>query len=233
MLETEIWYEDGFEKLKLSDGILVEGLPGIGLVAKVSVAYVLRNLQAVRVCRFFSPFFPAIGYISEGKLVFSFADIYLVNQQPPLLLLYGNAQPSTSYGQYDLCQKIITVAKNMGCETILTIGGYGKERVSEKREIYCSSTDADLLEKWLKVVEGVKYTGQIVGAAGLLTVLAAEAGLKNFSMLVETAEMAPDFFAARRAVEALVKLLSLKFKTPSAEELSKHYMLSLMELESF
>ncbi|MEM4407232.1 MAG: hypothetical protein QXI19_00660, partial [Candidatus Caldarchaeum sp.] len=60
-----------------------------------------------------------------------------------------------------------------------------------------------------------------------------EAGLKNFSMLVETAEMAPDFFAARRAIEAVVKLLGLELKIPSAEELSKSYMLSLMELESF
>ncbi|MEM1943849.1 MAG: PAC2 family protein [Candidatus Caldarchaeum sp.] len=233
MLETEIRYEDGAKKLRLKDGVLVEGLPGIGLVAKVSVAYVLRNMKAERVCRLFSPFFPAIGYVSEGKLVFSFADIYHVDHDPPLLLLYGNAQPSTSYGQYDMCQKVVSVAKELGCGTILTIGGYGKDRVSERRDLYCSSTDQEFLEKWLKVINGVKYTGQIVGAAGLLTVLAAEAGLKNFSMLVETAEMAPDFFAAQRAVEAMVKLLGLKLKTPSAEELSKHYMLSLMELESF
>lgn len=233
MLEAEIRYEDGANKIKLSDGVLIEGLPGIGLVAKVTVAYLLRNLKSRRVCRFFSPFFPAIGYIAEGKLVFSFADIYLAEHSPPLLMLYGNAQPSTSYGQYDLCQKIVTVAKDLGCETVLTIGGYGKDSVSERREIFCSSTDQNLLNSWMKIVDGVKYTGQIVGAAGLLTVLASEAGLKNFSMLVETAEMAPDFFAARRAIEAVVKLLGLELKIPSAEELSKSYMLSLMELESF
>ncbi|MEM2133158.1 MAG: hypothetical protein QW173_07920, partial [Candidatus Caldarchaeum sp.] len=60
----------------------------------------------------------------------------------------------------------------------------------------------------------------------------AEAGLKNFSMLVETAEMAPDFFAAKRAVEAVAKLLNLPVKIPSAEELSKAYLLSLMEFEA-
>ncbi|MEM0440537.1 MAG: PAC2 family protein [Candidatus Caldarchaeum sp.] len=233
MLETEVFFVDGGDKVKALDAILVEGLPGIGLVAKVSVAYLLRNLEVKRVCRFFSPFFPAIGYISEGKLVFSFADIYLANHSPPLLILYGNAQPSTSYGQYDLCQKIIDVAKNIGASTVLTIGGYGKESVSEKRTIYCSSTDPSFLDEWISKVDGVKYSGQIVGAAGLLTVLAAEAGMRNFSMLVETAELAPDFFAARRALDALVKLLDLRIKVPSAEELSKAYLLSLMEYESF
>ncbi|MDJ0273352.1 MAG: PAC2 family protein [Candidatus Caldarchaeum sp.] len=232
MLETEVSFVDGGRDVKVSDGILVEGLPGIGLVAKVAVAYLLKNMKVRKVARFYSPFFPAIGYISEGKIIFSFADIYVAEHDPPLLILYGNAQPSTSYGQYDLCTKIIQVAKDLGCSTVLTIGGYGKETVSEKRTVYCSSTDEKLLEEWIKVVDGVRYSGQIVGAAGLLTVLAAEAGLKNFSMLVETAEMAPDFFAAKRAVEAVAKLLNLPVKIPSAEELSKAYLLSLMEFEA-
>ncbi|MEM0350062.1 MAG: PAC2 family protein [Candidatus Caldarchaeum sp.] len=232
MLETEVSFVDGGRDVRVSDGILVEGLPGIGLVAKVAVAYLLKNLKARKVVRFYSPFFPAIGYISEGKIIFSFADIYVAEHDPPLLILYGNAQPSTSYGQYDLCTKIIQVAKDIGCSTVFTIGGYGKETVSEKRTVYCSSTDEELLERWMKVVDGVRYSGQIVGAAGLLTVLASEAGLKNFSMLVETAEMAPDFFAAKRAVEAVAKLLNLSIKIPSAEELSKAYLLSLMEYEA-
>ncbi|MCS6784358.1 MAG: PAC2 family protein [Candidatus Caldarchaeum sp.] len=233
MLETEVFFIDRNENLKVSNGVLVEGLPGIGLVAKVAVAYLLRNMEAKKIVRFFSPFFPAIGYISEGKLIFSFADIYLANHTPPLLILYGNAQPSTSYGQYDLCHKIIDVSKKIGASTVLTIGGYGKESVSEKRTIYCSSTDSSFLDEWVKKVDGVKYSGQIVGAAGLLTVLASESGMRNFSMLVETAEMAPDFFAARRAVEAIVKLLDLKLKIPTAEELSRAYLLSLMDFEAF
>jgi len=233
MLETEVIYEDGGKDLKLLDGVLIEGLPGIGLVAKVAVSYILRSMKSRRICRLFSPFFPSIGFISEGKMIFSFADIYYVEHTPPLLILYGNAQPSTSYGQYDMCEKVIEVAMNMGCKTILTIGGYGKENVSEKRVIYCSSTDEKILAQLVEVVGGVRYSGQIVGAAGLLTVLASEKGLNNFSMLIETAEMAPDFFAARRAIEAVNKLLNLGLKIPTAEELSKHYMLSLMELESF
>ncbi|GBC68507.1 hypothetical protein HRbin01_00190 [archaeon HR01] len=232
MLETEILLEDGAADLKLEDGVLVEGLPGIGLVAKVAVAYMLSRMRVKRVCRIFSPHFPSLGYVSEGRLVFSFADIYYADSRPPILFLYGNSQPSTSYGQYDFCEKIILFSKQLGCRTVITIGGYGKEVVSERREIYCSSTDSALLEEWMRKINGIYYVGQIVGAAGLLPVLAAEAGLRNFSMLVEAGEMTPDFQAARRAIEAVNNILDLGLEIPTLDELSRVYMQSLQVLEA-
>jgi proteasome assembly chaperone (PAC2) family protein len=232
MLETELWLEDGARIVRAEDGVLVEGLPGIGLVAKVAVAYMVKQMKVRRICRIFSPHFPSLGYVTEGRLVFSFADIYLSEGRPPILFLYGNSQPSTSYGQYDFCEKVINFSKEIGCRTVITIGGYGKDHVSERREIYCSSTDPELLEKWMARVDGSTYVGQIVGAAGLLAVLASEAGLRNFSMLVEAAEMTPDFYAARRAIEATNKILELGITVPTVDELSRVYMQSLQELET-
>ncbi|MEM1944613.1 MAG: PAC2 family protein, partial [Nitrososphaerota archaeon] len=225
--------EDGMGSVRAEDGVLVEGLPGIGLVAKVAVAYMVKQMRVRRICRLFSPHFPSLGYVTEGRLVFSFADIYLSEGSPPILFLYGNSQPSTSYGQYDFCEKVLNFSKGIGCNTIITIGGYGKDNVSERREIYCSSTDPKLLEEWLRKVNGIYYTGQIVGAAGLLAVLAAEVGMRNFSMLVEAGEMTPDFYAARRAIEATGRILELDITVPTVDELSRVYMQSLQELETF
>ena len=232
-LETEIIYADGVSMPRMRDGVLVEGLPGIGLVAKVAVAYVIKQLEVKKICRLISPHFPTAGFIQDGRIVFSFADIYYAEEPREMLLLYGNSQPGSSYGQYEFCDKVIKIAKDTGVRTVITIGGYGKETVSERREIYCSSTDPETLEEWMRKVGGVKYAGQIVGAAGLLIVLAKENGMRNFSMLVETAEMTPDFYAARRAVEALSKLLELNIKTPTADELSKTYLTATQELETF
>ncbi|MDJ0269172.1 MAG: PAC2 family protein [Aigarchaeota archaeon] len=233
MIETEFVLADGVEAPRVSDGVLIEGLPGIGLVAKVAVSYVIKQLDVKHVCRIFSPHFPSVGYVSEGKIIFSFADIYYASKPLNLFLLYGNSQPSTSFGQHDFCDKVVRFAKDLGCNTIITLGGYGKESVSELREIYCSSTDPDTLEEWTSKVGGVRYAGQIVGAAGLLAVLAAEHNMKNFAMLVETAEMIPDFYAARRAIEALNKLLDLGINVPTADELSRIYVASVQELETF
>ena len=232
-LEAEIIYENDGKLPQLRNGVLIEGLPGIGLVAKVAVAYIIKQLKVRRVFRILSPNFPITGYIQDGRIVFSFADIYYADKPRQMLLLYGNSQPADSYGQYDFCDKIVRLSKDVGVSTIITIGGYGKESVSERREIYCSSTDQETLEEWLPKVGGVKYAGQIVGAAGLLVVLAKEYGLKNFSMLIETADMTPDFYAARRAVEALNKLLELNITTPTADELSKTYLTATQELETF
>ena len=232
VLETEIIYTNsGLPHTR--GGVLIEGLPGIGLVAKVAVAYILRQLEVKKVCRLISPYFPTVGFIQDGKIIFSFADLYYSKQPRDIILLYGNSQPASSYGQYEFCEKVINLAKKMHITTVLTIGGYGKESVSERREIYCSSTDRETLEEWMREIEGVRYSGQIVGAAGLLAVLAKENGMRNFSMLVETADMTPDFYAARRAVEAVNKLLNLGIPIPTADELSRTYLTATQELESF
>jgi len=233
VLETEIIYTDsGLPRTR--GGVLVEGLPGIGLVAKVAVAYVLKQLKVEKICRLISPYFPSVGFIQDdGRMIFNFADLYYSKQPREVILLYGNSQPASSYGQYEFCEKVINLAKEMGVTTVLTIGGYGKESVSERREIYCSSTDRETLEEWMSKIGGVRYSGQIVGAAGLLAVLAKENGMQNFSMLVETADMTPDFYAARRAVEALDKLLNLAIPIPTADELSRTYLTATQELETF
>lgn len=233
MVETEILYEDGAKDLKLENAVMIEGLPGVGLVAKVAVAFLLKKMEARRICRLYSPYFPYIAFIKDGRLGFSFSDIYLVQWKRPLLLLYGNAQPATSYGQHEFCEKVIEIAKNLGCFYVVTLGGYGKESVSEKRIVYCSSTDPDELKRCIKKVGGVRYTGQIIGAAGLLITKASERGMKNVSILVETNGMVPDFFAAQRAIESVVKLLDLDIKVGSIEEISDAYTLAEFELERF
>lgn len=231
MVETEVVYEGGFEELRPKNSILVEGLPGVGLVAKVAVAYLLTRVDAKRVCRLYSPYFPYIVSIKDGRLAFSFSDIYLVERKNPLLFLYGNAQPATSYGQHEFCDKILDIAQRLGCSYIVTLGGYGKEAVSDRRTVYCSSTDPEELDRCIRKVGGVRYTGQIIGAAGLLITKASERGMRNVSMLVETNGVAPDFVAAARAIESLVRLLDLKIEMGSLEEISNAYMLA--ELEKF
>lgn len=230
-LETEVNFEPGVEGLRAEGAVLIEGLPGVGLVAKVSTAYLLGKLEAKKICRFYSPYFPSIAFVQDGRLILSFADLYLVERPRPLLLLYGNAQPASSYGQHDLCERVLDVAMAMGADFIMTLGGYGKEDVSEKREIFLSSTRPETIQRALKKISAKTYAGQIVGAAGLLITLAEERGLDNLSMLVETSEMTPDFYAARRAIESVNSLLDLGIEVGDVDEVSKTYSSTLYRLE--
>ncbi|RLG11026.1 MAG: hypothetical protein DRN64_01995 [Thaumarchaeota archaeon] len=222
-MRTEAVFEPGFDDLKVPGAALVEGLPGVGLVAKVAVAYLLDKLGGKRVCRFYSPYFPSLGYVRNGRLLPYFADLYLVEKPKPLLLLYGNAQPATYYGQYEFCEKVLDVGLSLGANLIITLGGYGKEHVGEKRTIYLSSTREDIIKKLLSKLDATPYEGQIIGAAGLLITMAGERGVENFSLLVEAGEATPDYQAAKRGAEALAKLLDLDLVVGDVYELSKSY----------
>jgi len=231
MLETEVVFEKDLEDFYSEDIVLVEGLPGVGLVAKVAVSYLLTKLNPKRVCRLYSPYFPSISFIRNGKLTFSFGDIYLVKSPKPMLLLYGNAQPMTSYGQYEFCEKVLDVAQKFGCKFVITLGGYGRDLISDKRLVFCSSTDKKVLEKWVGKIGALRYSGQIIGAAGLLITLASMRNMSSLSILVETNGLAPDFFGAMRALESLNKTLDIDIRPRNLEELSSAYAFAEIEYE--
>lgn len=232
MIETEVSFEQDSMPEISSDTVLVEGLPGVGLVAKAAIAYILDQLPSYKICRFHSAYFPSAGYIHDGKIVLNYIDLYYAPRPRGLLLLYGNSQPSTSFGQFDLCEKVIDVATKFRCKLVITLGGYGKEEVGEKREIHCSSSNNSTFKEYLKRVDGLPFSGQIVGAAGLLVTLASSRSLDNFSMLIETRELAPDFYAAQRALEALRNLIQVDLPLRGVEEISKAYMSAVSKYET-
>lgn len=231
-METDAVFEPGAEKIRVPGAVLVEGLPGVGLVAKAAVAYLLMKLGRRRICRFYSPFFPSVGYIRDGRILPYFADFYLVESPRPMILLYGNAQPSTYYGQHEFCQRIIEVAANLGVSSVITLGGYGKDQVSDPRTIYLSSTSEESVRRALERIDAIPYEGQIVGAAGLLILMAGELGMENLSLLIEAGDMIPDYLAARRGVEALVKLLDLDLEVGDIYDFSMAYEEAVKTIES-
>lgn len=233
MNESVVVYEEGMESLFLKDASFIEGLPGIGLVSKISVAYILGKVKPVRICRIYSPHFPSYGFVSDGKLVPHFLDIYAVEDPSPTLVAYGTTQPSSSYGQHEFCEKVIEVAVRHGARRVFTLGGLGgKESISQRRRIYCSSTDKAHLEKYMKLVEGEVYSGQIVGAAGIMMLIAGMRGLQNMGMLIEISNSTPDYYAAQRGVEALSRLCSLGIGETSISELITVSSKTIAKLES-
>lgn len=234
MLETEVFYYKEVDGEEAKDAVLVQGLPGVGLVAKAAVAYLLDKTKNVRICRFISPDFQSIASIRDGLIVNSFADLFLAKTRRPLLLLYGNAQPSTSFGQHEFSDKLMGVCANLGCSFVLTLGGYGRQITAEERKLYCSSTRDEVLKRYLPKINGSVFSGQIIGVAGILLTEAARRNIDNLSVLAETFGAVPDFEGARKAVEAVVKLADLDLEVGPSEEISRSYSnaLSRHELSS-
>ena len=202
------------EKPDLRDPVLVEGLPGIGLVANIAVAYLIQKLKAKLFAEIRCPSFPDVSVTGkEGTLKSPFTELYYHKgngkDERDLILLYGNTQALTRRGQYELCGRILDIAEGFGCRCVITLGGYRPGRQVTGPNLYYAASDLEMAQ----VAAGLGATilgGQIFGIAGLLVGLAGLRGMKGFCLLAETDGTHPDREAAMAVLKAISGVLGLR-----------------------
>ncbi len=216
------------EKPKLNNPVLIEGLPGIGFVANIAALHLINELKAKRFAEILSASFQDYAVITKtGGTRFPINELYYhksPNKGRDLIIWYGNTQALTTFGQYELCGRVLDIVEQLGCHYVISLGGFKKEDVKPTPEIYCAASDHEALDDALKL--GTKImVGEIYGVAGLLIGLSKIRGLKGFSLLVETLGLYPDVNAARHVLSALDKFLNLNLDLSkldsSAEETRK------------
>jgi uncharacterized protein (TIGR00162 family) len=201
-----------YEKPKLNDPVLIEGLPGIGFVANIATLHLISELKAKRFAEIVSASFQDFAVTTEGGGARSpINELYYYKREDggrDLILWHGNTQALTTFGQYELCGKVLDIAQELGCRFVISIGGFKKDEVQQVPAIYSAATDQETMKEALDV--GTKVmVGHIFGIAGLLIGLSRLRNLKGFALLVDTLGMYPDANAARYALTALGKYLNL------------------------
>jgi uncharacterized protein (TIGR00162 family) len=213
------------EKPELTEPILLEGLPGIGLVANVAVAYLINKLDAKLFGEIKSPYFPDLSITEkEGSFKAPFCQLYYYKGkgggERDLILLYGNTQALTRRGQYEFCGCTLDVAESLGCKYIITLGGYRPGRQVTGPNLYYASSDLETGQ--IPAGLGAEVlSGQIFGVAGLLIGLAALRGMKGFCLLAETPGTHPDEEAAQSVLKAISDTLGLKLDFKDLTEAEK------------
>jgi len=202
-----------YEKPKLDNPVLIEGLPGIGFVANIVTLHLIHELKVTRFAEIHSSAFQDLAVTTEtGGTRSPINELYYFKSATggrDLILWYGNTQALTTFGQYELCEKILDMAQEFGCRQIITLGGFKQDEVKPIPQIYSAATDIDTLNETLSL--GAKImVGQIFGVAGLLVGLSKLRGIKGFSLLVETQGTFPDANAARHVLTVLNKFLNLR-----------------------
>jgi uncharacterized protein (TIGR00162 family) len=200
------------EKPKLNDPILIEGLPGIGFVANIAALHLINELKAKRFAEIVSASFQDFAVTTEGGGARSpINELYYVKREDSgrdLIIWYGNTQALTTFGQYELCGKVLDLIQELGCRTVISIGGFKKDQVQAVPGLYSAATDQESLKEALDL--GTKImVGHVFGIAGLLIGLARLRGMKGFALLVDTLGMYPDANATRYALAALGKYMNL------------------------
>ena len=201
------------EKPVLNDPILIEGLPGIGFVANIAALHLIRELKAKRFASIVSASFQDFAVTAEGGGARSpVNELYYVKRGGncrDLIIWYGNTQALTTFGQYELCGKVLDLVHGLGCGFVTSIGGFKKDQVQGVPGLYSAATDQATLKLALDL--GTKImVGHVFGIAGLLIGLARLRGLRGFALLVDTLGLFPDGNATRCVLGVLGQFLGLE-----------------------
>ena len=203
-----------YEKPELKNPILIEGLPGIGFVANIASLHLIQELKAKLFAEIRSSSFQDFAMTAgDGKARFPTNELYYHKgrdgQERDLIILYGNTQALTTVGQYELCGKVLDIAKDLGCHYIVTLGGLRREEKIPASKLYCAASDAETLKEAVNIGAEI-IEGQIFGIAGLLVGLCKLWNMQGFCLLAETPGFYPDASASRQVLNAVNKMLNLK-----------------------
>ncbi|MBS7606320.1 MAG: proteasome assembly chaperone family protein [Candidatus Bathyarchaeia archaeon] len=202
------------EEIELKNPILIEGLPGLGMVGRIAVKYLIRQFKARKFAELYSPHFAYYVLVDEkGNINLLKNEFYYWKNdlgENDLILLTGDSQAQTIEGQYEVADATIEFAKKKGVKLVITIGGYRKDVVGTP-QVFVSATSPETLKKALDAGAISSPPGSpIVGAAGLLLGLAKFRGIEGICLLGETPGYIPDPRAAKSVLSILMGMLNLR-----------------------
>lgn len=206
--------------------VLIEGLPGLGLVGKLAIRYLAKQLKAQKMAYLYSPHFPYFVLVNKKGSVrlLRGAFYYAKNESGAndLILFSGDSQSQTIEGQYDIAEHMVSFAKQHGVQTIVTIGGYRME-TEGKPKVIVAGTGKEILDRALAAGATISTVGSpIVGTAGLILGLSRFKKIDALCLLGETRGYLPDPQAARSVLEVLQNLFKFNLDLKALdEEISK------------
>jgi uncharacterized protein (TIGR00162 family) len=200
-------YIKEFAQIVPNNPVLIEGLPGLGLVGKIALRYLIKQLKAKKIAYLYSPHFPYFVLVNKKGNVrlLRGAFYYFKNPNGPndIILFTGDSQSQTIEGQYEIADQILAFSEKYHVKTIATIGGYRMEP-KEKPKVFIAATSQEILDKALQAGATLSTSGSpIVGTAGLILGLAKFKKISALCLLGETRGYLPDPLAAKSILEVL------------------------------
>ena len=209
-------------KVELKNPILIEGLPGLGLVGKIATRYLIKKLDAKKFAYLYSPHFPYFVLVNKkGSVRLLRGTFYFFRNQTEendLILFTGDSQAQTIEGQYEISDCILDFATLHNVKMIVTVGGYRME-VKDKPKVIAAATNEELLNEALQARAVLSSMGSpIVGTAGLILGLSRFKNFDALCLLGETRGYLPDPKAAKSVLEVLKTMLSINVDLAGLDE---------------
>jgi uncharacterized protein len=236
------------KKVNLSNAVLIVGLPGIGLVGKIALDYLMKELKPEKIAEVYAYSFPPSIHTKNSIVNLIHDDIfYLKKGKQEFVFLAGPVQPTldpkigTSQEHYEFAETLIGFFKSIGVKEVITLAGIniGDKRLDVEPNVIVAGTDKELIDSWLKIgAKEDKKEGLVSGVAGLMVGLSRMYGMKGACLMGETniQLVYGDNGSAKKVIEIICKRFKLKIKmssiTKDAKEIEKTFKELTKQLQS-
>ena len=154
MNETKIFMD---KKPKLKNPICLVGLPGIGNIGRIAIGYMVHILKAKKFAELYSPYFFPFVMVHNNTIHTLRNEFYFFKgKEHDVILLIGDCQTYDPKGHYEVAGHILEFLKGFGCKTIITVGGFGTGKVSEKLNVYGATTDTEMIKELKFILKGIR-----------------------------------------------------------------------------
>ncbi len=209
------------ERVKLRDGVLVQGLPGIGLAGKLAVDYIVRELKLPKVAEAYIDGLMlhanvAVFVDDEAIIKLPTYDFYLFRGgERDALFLTAPAQP-VAWMQYEVAEQVLDYFQSIGGVEVIGVCG---TTMGEGEGVYFAATSWETREELIGLGFKPSPGGVITGACGLLPALAHLRGMKAFVLMGYVSQPELDPIAAKHLVQALARILGIQVDTRNLDAL--------------
>ncbi len=96
-------------KTKVKNGVLIIGLPGIGLIGKTVADYLIHELKGKKISDLYSPHFPHQVFMTKTGMLKPIKNSFyhVKSGKTNMIILTGDVQAISSHGQYDIAGKVL------------------------------------------------------------------------------------------------------------------------------
>ena len=152
-----------------------------------------------------------------------------INDKRDGIFITGDAQPITPDGNYQVSDKIINFAKELGVREVFTLAAYITGDFVDKPKVFGTATNSELVQKLESNNVQIMKEGSITGMNGILIGVGKIMGLKGASLLGETSGYIIDAKASQVVLEVLnsifdtsIDLTNLSKKAKETDNLMKN-----------
>jgi uncharacterized protein len=200
------------EEVSSKNPVILEGVPGIGLVGNIVATQIASELKMKQIGTIESRLFPPITVLFDG-LTYAPVRIYEDPQNNFLVVLSDILiHPMIAY---DIGKSVTGWAQSLNAKLNIPIAGIATMR--EERTVYAAATGAEQLALVKDKTETL-VTGSISGIAGSIMNESHVNKLPALCLLGETQGPTPDPRAAARVIDVVSNVLNLNISTKKLVE---------------